>query len=70
MNTKDLAKWYSHLTPGESLRAEDSLGTLEKARALGALAAVARKAIESGKVATRIELFDAVLHGRKGKRAP
>jgi hypothetical protein len=54
----------------ESLRAEDSLGTLEKARALGSLATIARKAIESGKVATRIELLDAVLHGRKGKRAP
>jgi hypothetical protein len=51
----------------EALRAEDSLGTLEKARALGALAAIARKAIDSGKVATRIEMLDAVLQGRKGK---
>ncbi len=49
----------------EALRAERWAGTLEKARALGYLAGIARKAIETGTLAARLEMLDAVLRQRR-----
>ena len=53
----------------EAIRTQRWAGTLEKARAIGVLAGVARKAIEAGVVSTRLEMLDAVLKSRKGERA-
>lgn len=46
------------------VRAEQSAGTLEKARAVGFLAGVALKAIEAGNLAARIEMLERVLKQR------
>jgi hypothetical protein len=48
----------------EALRMDTSLGTVEKARALAYLAGVARKAIETGTLAARLELLAQVLKQR------
>lgn len=48
----------------EALRAAWWIGTLEKARAIGYLASISRKAIETGKVAARLEELEAVLQQR------
>jgi len=48
----------------EALRADTSLGPLEKARALGYLAGIARKAIETGMLAARLETMEQVLKQR------
>jgi hypothetical protein len=48
----------------EALRADTSLGTVEKARAVAYLAGVARKAIETGTLAARLELMEQVLKQR------
>jgi hypothetical protein len=49
----------------EAVRHEARAGTIEKARALGYLAGIARKAIETGDLAARLELLEAVLKQRK-----
>ena len=49
----------------EAVRHEAMAGTVEKARALGYLAGIARKAIETGNLAARLELLEAVLRKRK-----
>jgi hypothetical protein len=50
----------------EAVRAESCAGTLEKARAIGYLAGLACKAIETGNLAARIEMLEAVLKRRDG----
>src|SRR5262249_46802573 len=50
----------------EALRADAWAGTLPKARAIGFLAGIARKAIADGQVAARIEMLEAVLKRRAG----
>jgi hypothetical protein len=49
----------------EAIRAEPWSGTIDKARAIGYLAGVARKAIEAGTIAARVDLLEAVLKSRK-----
>ena len=49
----------------ESLRAERWAGTVQKARAIGYLAGIARKAIETGTLAARLDMLEAVLRQRK-----
>lgn len=49
----------------EAVRAEPWVGTIEKARAVAYLAGVARKAIEAGPLAARIDLLEKVLKQRK-----
>jgi hypothetical protein len=48
----------------EAVRAEPCAGTLQKARILGQLAGIARKAIETGELAARLELLEVVLKQR------
>ena len=50
----------------EALRAERWVGTVQKARAIGYLAGIARKAIETGNLAARVEMLEAVLKQRAG----
>lgn len=50
----------------EAVRAESDAGTLEKARCVGYLAGIALKAIETGNLAARIEMLEAVLKQRNG----
>jgi hypothetical protein len=52
----------------EAIRAEPWADTLEKARAIGLLAEIARKAIEARNTADRIESLEAVLKMREGDR--
>jgi hypothetical protein len=47
------------------LRATRWADALQKARAIGYLAGIARKAIETGTLADRLEMLEAVLHQRK-----
>ena len=49
----------------ERLRAERWAGAVQKARAIGYLAGIARKAIETGTLAARLEVLEAVLRQRK-----
>jgi hypothetical protein len=49
----------------EMLRAAWWVGTVPKARAIGFLAGIARKAIETGSLAARLEMLEAVLKQRK-----
>jgi len=49
----------------EAVRQESMAGTIEKARALGYLAGLVRKAIETGTLAARLEMLEAVLRQRK-----
>jgi hypothetical protein len=49
----------------EAIRAEAFTGTLEKARAIGYLAGIAHKAIESGNMAARIEMLETILKQRR-----
>jgi len=48
------------------VRAEQEAGTLEKARVVGYLAAIALKAIEVGNLAVRLEMLETVLKQRNG----
>ncbi|HTU18562.1 MAG TPA: hypothetical protein VMG10_10920 [Gemmataceae bacterium] len=50
----------------EALRAEPWAGVVQKARAIGYLAGLARKAIETGTLAARLEMLEAVLRHREG----
>src|SRR5262245_26427310 len=54
----------------EAIRAEACAGTVEKARAIGYLAGVARKAIEMGNLAARLEMLERVLKQRSGGATP
>ena len=49
----------------EALRAASGAGTVQKARAIGYLAGIARKAIETGTLAARLEMLETVLRKRK-----
>jgi hypothetical protein len=48
----------------EAIRATPWSGTIEKARALAYLAGIARKTIEAGTLAARLEMLEAVLKQR------
>jgi hypothetical protein len=50
----------------QAVRDEPCAGAVEKARAIGYLAAIARQAIETGKLAARLEMLEAVLKQRSG----
>jgi hypothetical protein len=49
----------------EAVRADGTITPLERARAIGYLAGIARKAIETGNLAARLEILAAVLKQRK-----
>jgi hypothetical protein len=49
----------------EWLRADRWASAVQKARAIGYLAGVARKAIETGALAARLEVLDTILRQRK-----
>jgi hypothetical protein len=49
----------------EAVHQESRAGPIEKARALGYLAGLARKAIETGTLAARLETLEAVLRQRR-----
>jgi hypothetical protein len=49
----------------ETLRAAWWVATVPKARAIGYLAGIARKAIETGNLAARLEMLEVVLKQRK-----
>jgi hypothetical protein len=51
----------------EALRGAAWVGTAEKARVIGYLAGVARKALETATLAARIEMLEAVLKQRPGE---
>ncbi len=48
-----------------AVRDDPDVGTLERARCIGYLAAVTLKAIEAGDMAARLEAVEAVLKGRR-----
>jgi hypothetical protein len=48
----------------EAIRAAAGAGAVEKARAIGYLAGIARKAIETGTLAARLDMLEAVLKQR------
>jgi hypothetical protein len=49
----------------QAVREESEAGTLERARTIGYLAAIALKAIETGDLAARLEALEAVLKARR-----
>jgi hypothetical protein len=49
----------------EALRAVRWASVIQRARAIGYLAGIARKAIETGTLAARLEMLEAVLRQRK-----
>src|SRR5690348_6689003 len=49
----------------EAIRSDSCAATMEKARAIGYLAGLACKAIETGNLAARLEMLEAVLKQRK-----
>jgi hypothetical protein len=51
----------------EELRAAPWIGALQKAQVIAVLAGIARKAIETGTLAARLELLEAVLKPRQGE---
>jgi hypothetical protein len=52
----------------EALRAERWAGAVQKARAIGYLAGIARRAIEMGNLAARLEILEAVLRQRGSEK--
>jgi hypothetical protein len=54
----------------ETLRVDATITPLEQARAIGYLAGVARKAIETGNLAARLEMLERVLKQRSGGATP
>ena len=48
-----------------AVRADDALSTVERARAIGYLASVSLKAIETGDLVARLEVVEATLKGRR-----
>jgi hypothetical protein len=53
----------------EAVRAAPWTGPIDKARAIAYLAGVARKTIETGILAARVEMLEAVLTKRKEERS-
>jgi len=53
----------------EALQCDSCAGPVEKARAIGYLAGIVRRAFETGKIADRLEMLEAVLKNRKGPGA-
>jgi hypothetical protein len=51
----------------EALRRDVGAGPIEKARAIAYLAGVARKTIEAGVLAARVEMLETVLQQRKDR---
>jgi hypothetical protein len=51
----------------ELLRADGSAGAVEKARTIGYLAAIACKAVETAKLADRVEILESILQKRKAE---
>jgi hypothetical protein len=49
-----------------AVRADEHVGAVERARAVGYLTSIALKAIEAGNLAARIEMLEAVLKQRSG----
>jgi hypothetical protein len=49
-----------------AVRSDEATGALEKARAIATLAGIARRTIETGQVAARVEMLEAVLKNRTG----
>jgi hypothetical protein len=49
----------------EAIRAGRWVSVVQRARAIGYLASIARKAIETGNLAARLEMLEAVLRQRK-----
>ena len=47
-----------------AVREEETVGTIERARTIGFLAAIALKAIEAGNLAARLEALESVLKAR------
>ena len=54
----------------DAVRQDARDGSLEKARLIGRLAAVALKAVEAGNLAARVEMLEAVLRQRREKGEP
>ncbi len=54
----------------EMLRAQRGAGSVQRARAIGYLAGIARKAIETSTLAARLEMLEAVLRKRKENDLP
>jgi hypothetical protein len=52
----------------DAVRADPWSGAIEKARALAYLAGVARRTIETGVIADRMEILETILRQRKGDR--
>jgi len=52
----------------QAVRSDPWTGTVEKARALAYLAGVARRTIETGVLADRLEILETILHQRKAPR--
>jgi hypothetical protein len=52
----------------EAIRQDPCAGPLEKARAIGYLAGIAARAIETDTLAQRLEILEARLRARKGPR--
>jgi hypothetical protein len=52
----------------EALRADSGIGAVEKARVIGYLAGAARKAIETGNLAARLEMLELVLKNRSKEK--
>jgi hypothetical protein len=51
----------------EAVRAETTAGTVEKARVIGYLAGIARRAIETGSLEARLEALEAIQQQRSCK---
>jgi hypothetical protein len=51
----------------EALRAHRWAGAVQKARAIGYLAGIARKAIEASAITERMEILEAILKQRRSK---
>jgi hypothetical protein len=54
----------------EAVRAAPWTGPLDRARAIAYLAGVARKTIEAGVLAARLEMLETVLNQRKEQKKP
>jgi hypothetical protein len=52
----------------EAIRSDPWSGAIEKARALAYLASVARRTMETGVIAQRMEILETVLRQRKGSQ--
>jgi hypothetical protein len=52
----------------EALRSDVGIGAVEKARAIAYLAGAARKAIETGTLAARLEMLETVLNKRSKEK--